>query len=885
VASAQPGCRIWAKTDRTSQPHAFHPLICHLLDVAAVTCEMWERVLPEAIHAGVMEQLGIGDNRVARDTLAFWAGVHDIGKASPGFQGLDTEGKERLRKAGLRFPPRACRRHGVLTADVLTRYYLNEANDAGIVRALAAAASGHHGSFPLSHELLDLGSRDRGDSRWEEVRRTLIQQFSAALAISDPVPRTLSPRDHRFFMFLSGLTSVADWIGSAEQWFSFEPYPDDLSAYFAEARRKAAHAIDEIGWTRWQPSTREIDFSDFFGFTPNAMQEQVLALDASGEPELVIIEAPMGEGKTEAALHLVDRWNRGVAERGCYVAMPTQATANAMFDRFHGDYLAKRYPDQFVDLQLVHGHAALSEAYQQLRSLGQVWDQDHDEATPRGAVVAGEWFGYRKRGLLGPFGVGTIDQALLAAMQASHSFVRLFGLAGKTVIFDEVHAFDTYTSDLLDRLLKWLGALGCPVVILSATLPPTRRRKLLEAYAGDVEVPEVHYPRVTRVSPDGADTATWDTEEKRVELGWINPDPTGLAERLSETLDGGGCAAVICNTVVAAQDTFSGLDELLPDAIERHLFHARFPFDERDRREKQTIERFGRRQANRPERAVLVATQVIEQSLDLDFDLMISEVAPVDLLLQRSGRMHRHDRERPPGLECSRLLLMTPEENDRGVPQFGNSGLIYGDYLLLKTWLALRERDGFRIPGDVEDLICAVYEAEPEVEDGALAEALDEARQEAAQRRQRLEHEAALRQLPPPDLEEDFHALPGKLELAEDNPELHNAYRALTRWEEQPSVEIVCLETVDGQPHVRRGEESLPLDLDAEPSEELTEALVRRSVRISDRRINQMPPTPSAWRRTSLLRHHRPVLFDETGRFLGDGFVLRNDPDIGIVRE
>jgi len=259
----------------------------------------------------------------------------------------------------------------------------------------------------------------------------------------------------------------------------------------------------------------------------------------------------------------------------------------------------------------------------------------------------------------------------------------------------------------------------------------------------------------------------------------------------------------------------------------------------------------------------------------------------VDLLLQRSGRMHRHDRERPPGLECSRLLLMTPEENDRGVPQFGNSGFIYGDHLLLKTWLALRERDGFTVPEDVEDLIGRVYEQDPEPEDAAIAEALAQARDAFMLKRDTLDAEARRRLLPRPDLDENFHALPSKLELAEDNPELHNAYRALTRWEEQPSVEIVCLETPDGQPHVRCGGRMLPVDLDAEPSDELAEALLRRSVRISGaaaRRLLDTDP-PRAWRRNSLLRHHRAVIFNETGRFVGDGFVLRNDPNLGIVRE
>ncbi len=402
-----------------------------------------------------------------------------------------------------------------------------------------------------------------------------------------------------------------------------------------------------------------------------------------------------------------------------------------------------------------------------------------------------------------------------------------------------------------------------------------------------MEVPDAPYPRAVRVSSTGAEVRSWQSESKQTELTWIDGDPLVMSALLDQALADGGCAAVICNTVKHAQDTFAALQGHLGDGTELDLFHARFQFDERDRREKRAIERFGKGDANRPERAVLVATQVIEQSLDLDFDLMISELAPVDLLLQRSGRMHRHPRTRPEGLESPRLLLMQPEQNDEGLPQLGNSSFIYGDYLLLKTWLALQRRDTLRVPEDVEDLICEVYEHEPESGNSAIENSLDEAQAAARRRRETLEYQAALRKLPPPDLDETFHALPTDLALEEDNPDLHGAYRALTRWEDQPSIEIVCVETVDGQPHVRRGEEMLPVDLDAAPSEELAEALVRRSVRISGvaaRSLLESDP-PRSWRRNSLLRHHRATIFDETDRFAGQGFVLRNDPVLGIVTE
>src|SRR5207248_6281763 len=124
----------------------------------------------------------------------------------------------------------------------------------------------------------------------------------------------------------------------------------------------------------------------------------------------------------------------------------------------------------------------LNPRFERLRYAAWVYDEEKRPS----AVVAEEWFARnKKQALLAPFGVGTIDQALLAVLQTRHVFVRLFGLAGKCVVLDEVHAYDAYMTTLMERLLRWLAALGCPVMLLSATLPRDKRVKLLRAYAGD----------------------------------------------------------------------------------------------------------------------------------------------------------------------------------------------------------------------------------------------------------------------------------------------------------------------------------------------------------------------------------------------------------------
>ena len=277
----------------------------------------------------------------------------------------------------------------------------------------------------------------------------------------------------------------------------------------------------------------------------------------------------MGEGKTEAAVYLADRWAASSGQDGHYFALPTQATSNQMFGRIR-EYLQDRYEGTQVQLQLLHGHASLSSEFAALRQINNLVfapgypgvDDDSDELT----VVASEWFTHRKRGLLAPFGVGTIDQALLAALQTKHVFVRLFGLAYKTVIVDEVHAYDAYMTTLLERLLEWLAALGSSVVLLSATLPKARREQLLAAYARGLgkepegTAPRAEYPRVSWVSQDaknGSRTVAVSARgRKEFSLTWSDGSLPGdgqtsfpLGDMLEVAPARGGCAAVICNTV------------------------------------------------------------------------------------------------------------------------------------------------------------------------------------------------------------------------------------------------------------------------------------------------------------------------------------------------
>lgn len=292
---------------------------------------------------------------------------------------------------------------------------------------------------------------------------------------------------------------------------------------------------------------------------------------------------------------MADRWDHA-GGAGTHVALPTMATSNGMFERvekFLGSVSGS------ADLQLMHGKAALSGLFVELKKRAAHPERQEevsdDDRRPSGVAAEGWFAGNKKHGLLAPFGVGTIDRALLAVLQTKHGFVRLFGLAGKCVILDEVHAYDADMSTLLERLLRWLAALGCPVVLLSATPPAERRATLLEAYSGKPVTPKRlattedgwgDYPRLVTVGVDAgvADVRNFDADPKRdekIHLEWV--EDAALAGNIKERSAAGGCAAVIRNTVGLGQTTFETLrGHPAGSGITVELFHARFPFGQRD---------------------------------------------------------------------------------------------------------------------------------------------------------------------------------------------------------------------------------------------------------------------------------------------------------------
>lgn len=585
------------------------------------------------------------------------------------------------------------------------------------VARVVQAVSAHHGFHLTSVEILD-GKPIGEPAEWAQARAELLKAYWNVLMPQEYTdqPPTIQAPDLAAISWLAGLTSAADWIASNPAWFPPGERYDDLELYYDDAKRLAELALDSIRWhdvrlllQKNMPGDRLLAcVTGRDGLKMRPLQEagESLLGDASG-PALLLVEAPMGEGKTEMAFLAHLRLQALNMHRGLYVAMPTQATGNAMFTR------TLKFLENFrtggLNIQLVHGGARMNDSFQRLCGINE---------SERDGLAASAWFSQRRRPLLSHYGVGTVDQALLSVLNVKHHFVRLWGLSNRVVVLDEVHAYDTYTSCLIVTLLKWLKALGSSVILMSATLPAARRDELLMAWGIEQKnIPRLDYPRLLLADDLGVRGRTFSSRKLApVHLDVSSEALEEMASRAMNLVWHGGCGAIIVNTVERAQNLYLILCSMVSDSsfpVEFILMHARFPADERMELEKKAIDFFGP-DAQRPERALLIATQVAEQSLDLDFDFMLSDLAPVDLLLQRAGRLHRHaGRVRPEYHQRARLWV-AGLERDR-LPKLKETGwgYVYDAYILGRTWALLgKELDsegGLQMPQDIERLVQEVY--------------------------------------------------------------------------------------------------------------------------------------------------------------------------------
>ncbi|MGC4949861.1 CRISPR-associated helicase Cas3' [Streptomyces sp. DT224] len=772
-----PARTVWAKHDRGTD--GWLPLWRHMEDSAAVAGLLWDTWLPRNIRALISSALPEGERDGRR--IAVWlAGVHDIGKATPAFACQVDQLADRMRDAGLEMrsakalgPDRRIAPHG-LAGQALLGEWLRERHGWTVKQAgqFTVVVGGHHGVPPEHGQIAALQRhghllRSPGPSRetWQRVQGELLDACAEEYRVRD---RLDAWRDVRLpqtaQVLLTSLVIVADWIASNADLFPY--FPQDAARSGEERVAAAWRGLDLPA--PWAPEEPTEDAQQLiatrFGLPDGAkarpVQEAAVELARSmGGPGLMVIEAPMGEGKTEAALAVAETFAALSGAGGVFFALPTMATGNAMFPRLL-DWI-DRLPstkDAQHSVLLAHSKAALNERFADLvrDSAQQIVAVDLDAPrNPRiasGELVAHAWLRGRKKAMLSSFVAGTIDQLLFAGLKSRHLAMRHLAVAGKVVVIDEAHAYDTYMSVYLDRVLAWLGAYGVPVVVLSATLPARRRRELVEAYAGAAGAPEAFaavadataYPVLTAVRHGASPVMRTPGVSGRgtdVVLEPFDDDMDVLTERLADELEGGGCALVVRNTVKRVLETAKALRARFGDGNVT-VAHSCFVDVDRAAKDADLLTRFGppgTAQGRPSGPHIVVASQVAEQSLDVDFDLLVTDLCPVDLLLQRMGRLHRHQRgadqqDRPERLRRARCLV-TGADWDAEVPvPVRGSVAVYGAYALLRSAAALLPYFGqgearpVRLPDDISPLIQAAYADDAE-EPAGWADALADARE------------------------------------------------------------------------------------------------------------------------------------------------------------
>lgn len=714
-----------------------HPLVYHSLDVAAVGDALLVRHFSLSDH---LSELFALDRQDTLRLLRFLLSMHDIGKFAKQFQA----------KVPCRYP----RCFGDDPGRVSTSYdhgggglrlfdadgsIFQTSNGSGprTWRPLVSAVTGHHGAPPVPQinaggETLRSLQSCFGESGIEAAR-LFAHCMGDLLAPPGDLHSLERKRVRRASFALAGLCVLADWIGSNQDWFPYRSSREFecLEEYWALSREQAGRAIAAAGVLPASARSRiGHDALIGVGRAPTPMQKWAGSVELPTGPTLFMIEDETGSGKTEAALMLAHRLMATGRADGLYVALPTMATANAMFDRLGAACRMLFAPGTEPSVALAHGAREMHRGFRRASLHGGRAEQPYpgaageDEAVATTASTAcADWIADdRRRAFLADAGAGTVDQALLSILPSRHQSLRLLGLMRRVLILDEVHAYDAYMQREIDALLEFQAGLGGCAILLSATLPTAVRRRLTRAFARGLDE-----------SDDGAEIAKCDLDYPLATVRAAGvyrpmkvpprPDrerilPVRFLDSCDDALREAEEAARVGNAVLYVRNT-------VDDALDAHaalaspnlapmLFHARFALIDRLAREEEVLRTFGK--GSCPEvRAgrVLVATQVVEQSLDLDFDAMLTDLAPIDLIIQRAGRLWRHDRHERVGRPEILVVGPRPErdaDEDWFSRAFPRAAYVYRNHARL--WLtadALERAGAIESPGGLRALIEAVY--------------------------------------------------------------------------------------------------------------------------------------------------------------------------------
>lgn len=914
---------FWAKKDENNGRYLWLPLTIHLEDTMNVSRWLFVNWLSESQRELCIQGLrGCGNRKDVRtdlacDLTAFLGAIHDIGKATPAFQAkkgfnnsriLDHNLLHKLEKAGfsgisdVEFPEAAYSMHA-LAGEVILKNF-------GARDDIGSIVGGHHGK-PIDSllKLYDQGAyyaknyfqSDDPSSliykKWYSAQKNIFEWALSenGFSCTENLPEITEPAQ----VIYEGLLIMADWIASNTEYFPLidinEDEPEDSSSRCQSgldrwSKSKALKINSYQGKYELFKKRFGSETSETKEFSPNAFQNAVYdTTDSIEEPGIMILEAPMGLGKTEAALVAAELFMAKTGSSGLFFGLPTQATSNGMFSRVESwlESFTEDY-DVSQSLRLSHGKAALNDDMNRLRnSAGLInADESNDES-----VFVNEWFSGRKKTMLDDFVVGTVDGFLLSALKQKHLALRHLGFSKKVVIIDEVHAYDAYMQQYLERAISWMGAYGVPVILVSATLPSEKRKSLVKAYLGgmgvnnrDICFPDdlgsaENYPLITYTDGKEIKVRTNPkTKEKKIRVEIT--DESKLIGTISELLKNGGVLGIVVNTVKRAQE-FGRMckAEFGDDSVE--ILHSSFIAADRVKKETDLVNMIGK-DGVRPEKKIVIGTQVIEQSLDIDFDVMITDLCPIDLLLQRAGRLHRHNIGRPVALEEPVLYVMGTNRMfkfDRG------SEMVYGNYLLIRTQCYLP--DIIHIPADIPVLIRKVYgEEEPALEPPLM----DVYEKSITRHRIEIEKKKARAQVFRLDRPKQGKNLIGWLKNMDD-PKTEETAAAQVR-DVHESIEVIAVKK-SGTGYGTFNDGTDISGIVSEPG--IAKELAKQTIRIPDHIVRRAGAADTIkaleeynwqelreWQDQPWLKGELGIIFDENGCFELNGKLLKYDNEYGL---
>ena len=844
--------QFWAKTE------PFQSVQTHGMVTGLLAQTIYKEVLAPGNRL-LLEKTLLLDTEEMCAFLGYWASLHDIGKIEYMFQSKDPQTRDRLQKEGWVDGEffSASIRHERTSVEVLKRIWKQMGIPRNARKFFAGVIGLHHQG--KSGEV----SRTQG-VQWQQLQQQYEEQMRRIFCQGNMIlPHCPQDQENAITPVLLGILILADWIASGEDFQDAQHILSSTNGMEVIEKRAAGF----FAANGFQPE--QIAWEDTFcGVWPNIPQDGCRPLQTETEAlfhrtrkriKMLLLEAPMGEGKTEAGMYAALQMQKQWGKNGFYVALPTSATSNQMVGRMRTMLRMHGLEDV---VRLLHAMAWLVDE--------QTPENDFNQEDDRLDIRS--WLSPLRRGLLSPYAVGTVDQAMMAATRTRYGVLRILGLANKVLVIDEIHSYDVYMDEIILRLLEWCAALEIPVVMLSATLPAEKKEKFLAVYG--CALPEGTYPAITAVLEDGkalVQNVPASSRRLEVALGMepILCDGDKIAELAVSQVAQGGCLCVLVNTVSEAQAVYSAIRQRYTGDL--MLFHARFSAGRREEIEQECLRLFGKDKSHRPKQGILVATQVVEQSLDVDFDAMITAIAPMDLLLQRLGRVHRHgDTIRPKHFSKAKAWVLTPAQEGN----FGPSGKVYPECLMVQTQELLTPRNQIVLPDDIQPLVQDGYDISkvtPENMMGWFEKMAQESLDAAKSDRYLLNHPW-----------KEFFLLGGDSVFADEENDRVLAVK--TRLGE-PSLRIALVEEALYQKIFALSEQRNDRYIAPITDRKTAQEVLRSSVSVMERKINFIKSDLSDIHGDKLL-YGIHILPARDGVYQGAGGAwIRLDPELGLTIE